>query len=81
MGTEYGIYTIIQYSRGVDAYDFVNYDIPKDKDRLRKLLSRCGISGPVLGAFELDFHDSPQNGYLITMFLCVNRVMKRQLNG
>ncbi|TOF59504.1 hypothetical protein CGJ19_24055, partial [Vibrio parahaemolyticus] len=52
--------TIIQYSRGVDAYDFVNYDIPKDKDRLRKLLSRCGISGPVLGAFELDFHDSPQ---------------------
>ncbi|EPN5005464.1 hypothetical protein ACT0GK_003210 [Vibrio parahaemolyticus] len=57
---EYGVYTIIQYSRGVDAYDFVDYDIPKDKDRLRKLLSRCGIDGPVLGSFELDFHDSPQ---------------------
>ncbi|OBT05136.1 hypothetical protein A9257_05225 [Vibrio cyclitrophicus] len=57
---EYGVYTIIQYSRGVDAYDFVDYDIPRDKDRLRKLLSRCGIDGPVLGSFELDFHCSPQ---------------------
>lgn len=57
---EYGIYTIIQYSRCVGAYDFVDYDIPKDKDRIRQLLSRSKITGPVLGSFELDFHQGPQ---------------------
>lgn len=57
---EYGIYTILQYSRFVSAYDFVDYDIPKDKDRIRKNLSRCGVVSPVVGSFELDFHEKPQ---------------------
>ncbi|WP_104028043.1 hypothetical protein [Vibrio jasicida] len=57
---EYGIYTILQYSHCVSAYEFVNYDVPKDKDRVRQVLSRCGISGPVVGCFELDFHEQPQ---------------------
>ncbi|WP_210459371.1 hypothetical protein [Vibrio crassostreae] len=57
---EYGIYTILQYSRSVSAYAFIDYDVPKDKDRIRKILSRCGVIGPVVGSFELDFHEKPQ---------------------
>ncbi|ELA8151182.1 hypothetical protein ACN9RQ_002728 [Vibrio parahaemolyticus] len=51
---------LVQYSRAVDAYGFVDYDIKADKNRLGKLLSSSKVAGPVLGAFEMDFHKTPQ---------------------
>ncbi|WP_447073651.1 hypothetical protein [Vibrio alginolyticus] len=62
MGTSirYCALHLVQYSRNIEAYEFLNYDVQADKDRLRKLLSSSGIDGPVLGSLEMDFHKSPQ---------------------
>lgn len=51
---------LIQYSRSVELNDFVYYDIQADKDRLRHLISSSELTGPVLGALEMDFHRTPQ---------------------
>ncbi|OLQ78894.1 hypothetical protein BIT28_26640 [Photobacterium proteolyticum] len=58
--TRFCAMNIVQYSRAVDAYGFVDYDIKADKTRLGKLLFNSKVTGPVLGAFEMDFHKTPQ---------------------
>ena len=50
------IVTIIDYERAFT--DLNTFDVRKSKDRLRKLLERSGFEGPIVGCFEMDFHES-----------------------
>lgn len=56
---KYKVVTIVQYSRAIAPYEIADYDVRSDKERLRKLIIRCGITGPVFGMFEIDFHQTP----------------------
>ncbi|WP_318439645.1 hypothetical protein [Photobacterium leiognathi] len=50
------IVTIIDYERAFTDLD--TFDVRKSKDRLRKILERSGFEGPIVGSFEIDFHES-----------------------
>ncbi len=50
--------TIIDYSRAFSCEDLDSFDVQQSKDRLRKLLKRSGFNGPIVGSFEVDFHES-----------------------
>ncbi|RBW66052.1 hypothetical protein DS893_06340 [Vibrionales bacterium C3R12] len=50
--------TVVDYSRAFNHEELDRFDVGKAKGRLSKLLTRCGLEGPVLGCFEIDFHQS-----------------------
>ncbi|MEH6532224.1 MAG: hypothetical protein V7735_12915 [Photobacterium frigidiphilum] len=51
------VVTIVDYSRAFPNEELDSFDVQKSKDRLRKLLERSGFEGPIVGSFEVDFHE------------------------
>lgn len=52
------VVTIIDYHRAFSSNCLESFEPKKAKDRMRKMLTRCGFEGPVVGTFELDYHES-----------------------
>jgi len=52
------VVTIVEYSRAFPFEDLDSLDVQKSKDRLRKLLERSGMEGPIVGSFEIDYHEA-----------------------
>ncbi|HIF9255927.1 TPA: hypothetical protein ACX6Q6_002936 [Photobacterium damselae] len=77
-GGRWWIITIIDYSRAFSEGELTSFDVKKAKDRLRKLLSRSGFHGPIVGSFEVDFHDSCELWLPHFHLLCPNTKVNRQ---
>ena len=56
----FGSFTLIEYERAINPYDFVDFNVQMDKERVRKLFRSSGVVGPILGSLEFDFHRSQQ---------------------
>lgn len=54
----WGVITFLDYRHAFPHEKIIEFNVGKSKDRLRKLLQRSGIEGPVIGCFEMDLHDS-----------------------
>ncbi len=52
------VITIVDYSRAFSHEELDSFDVGKVKERISRFLSRCGFKGPILGCFEIDFHQS-----------------------
>ena len=54
------IMTIVFYSEMVTDKELDSFNITRLHNRLRKQLKRCGFTMPVVGGFEIDFHEEEE---------------------
>ena len=57
---EWCMITVIYFNSEMSDEDMSNFRIEKLKNRLHKQLERCQFDAPVIGSFEIDYHESSQ---------------------
>ena len=54
---ELKVVTLIFYEDAISSKDFMRWDVSKLLNKLRRQLGRIGVRGPIVGSFDIDYHD------------------------